>query len=63
MKQTRKQKQTLRHREKIYGCQGEEEWGKDEVGFGGQRLKTIIYRMDKQQGLTVIAQGTIFNIA
>ena len=53
MKQTTKQKQTLRYTKKIYGCQGEEGWGKDEVGFGDQQLKTIIYRMDKQQGLTV----------
>ena len=48
-----KQKQALRYRKKIYGCRGEEGWGKDEVGFGGQQLKTIIYGMDKQQGLTV----------
>ena len=53
MKQTTKQKQALRYTKKIYGCQGEEGWGKDEVGFGDQQLKTIIYRMDKQQGLTV----------
>ena len=34
MKQTTKQKQALRYTKKIYGCQGEEGWGKDEVGFG-----------------------------
>ena len=53
MKQTTKQKQTLRYRKKIYGCRGEEGCGKDEVGFGGQQLKTIVYKMDKQQDLTV----------
>ena len=53
MKQTTKQKQTLRYRKKIYGCRGEEGWWKDKMGFGGQQLKTIVYRMDKQQGLTV----------
>ena len=52
MKQTTKQKHALRYRNKIYGCQGQG-WVKDEVGFGGQQLKTIIYRMDKHQGLTV----------
>ena len=52
MKQTTKQKQALRYTKKIYGCQGQG-WGKDEVGFGDQQLKTVIYRMDKQQGLTV----------
>ena len=28
----------------------------------GLSMETIIYKMDKQQGPTVLAQGTIFNI-
>ena len=60
MKQTTKQKQTLRYRKKIYGCQGEEGWGKDEVGFGapliymgrGYILFHVLYRTSfRVQGL------------
>ena len=46
-----KQKQI--HKEQTGGCQGGEGWGRDGLGVWGQRMQTIIYRMDKQQGPTV----------
>ena len=48
-----KQKQTDRHREQTYGCQGGGGWGTNEVGGWDQQIQTIVYRMDKQQGPTV----------
>ena len=48
-----KQKQTHRHREQTCGCKGEGGWGRDEVRVWGEKMQTIIYRMDKQQGPTV----------
>ena len=54
-----KQKQTHRYKEQICGCQG---WrGRDELGVWGQQMQTLVYRVGKQQGLTIIAQG-IFNV-
>ena len=43
-----KQKQTHKHREQIYGCQGGGVWGKDGLGVWDQQAQTIVYRMDKQ---------------
>ena len=42
-----KQKQTRRHREQTYGCQGEEgrEWN---VRDWSWKIQTITFRMDKQ---------------
>ena len=48
-----KQKRTHRHREQTCGCQGEGEWGREELGVWDKQMQTIIYRMDKQQGPTV----------
>ena len=45
-----KQKQTHRHREQTCGCQGGGEGWTRILGLADAR---IIYRMDKQQGLTV----------
>ena len=53
MNLSRKQKQTHRHREQTCGCQGGGEWGRDELGVWDQKMQTIVYRMDKQQGPTV----------
>ena len=44
-----KQKQTHRHREQTCSCQ-EGGWGGKDWEFGVSRLKTILYRMDRQQG-------------
>ena len=41
--------QIHRHREQTCGCQGEGE-RRDGLGVWDSRCKTIIYRMDKQQG-------------
>ena len=48
--QSKKQKQTHRHREQTCGCQGE--GGQGRVGWGvwDQQMQTILYGMDKQQG-------------
>ena len=46
-----KQKQTQRHREQTCGCQGLGREGR--TGSLGVAMQTSIYRMDKQQGLTV----------
>ena len=51
-----KQKQTHRHREQTCGCQERGVggvWGGMEWEVGVSRCKLFIYRMDKQQGLTV----------
>ena len=58
-----KQKQNHGHREQTGGCQGGGGWGRAGVGGWDQQMQTIVYRMDKQQGPTVvIAQRTIFSI-
>ena len=36
-------------------------WGRDGLGVWNQQIQTIIYRMDKQQGPTVV-QKTVSNI-
>ena len=48
MKLSAKQKQTHRHRKQIYDGQGgwEREW--DGLGFWGQQMQTIPFRMDKK---------------
>ena len=51
MNTSKKQKQTHRHKEQTYGCQGGE--GREGLGVWDQQMQTIIYRMDKQQGPTV----------
>ena len=45
-------------------AKGEGVLGRVGLGVWGQQMQTIIYRMDKQQGPTVvpISQRTIFNI-
>ena len=48
-----KQKQTHRHRQQTCGCQGRGEWGREGLGVWDQQIRTIIGRMDKQQGRTV----------
>ena len=48
-----KQKQTQRHRDQTCGCQGREGQGRDGLGIWDQQMQTIIYKTDKQQGLTV----------
>ena len=48
-----KQKQTHRHREQTYGCQGGGKIGREGVGGWDQQMQSIIYRIDKQQGPTV----------
>ena len=45
-----KQKQTHRHREQTYGCQGGGVWGREGLGVWDQQMQTTIYRMEKQQG-------------
>ena len=57
-----KQKQTHRHRKQTYGYQRGKEWGRDKLGVSEQQVQTTINKIDKQQGLNYIAQGTIFNI-
>ena len=46
-------KQTHRHREQTYGCQGGGEVEEGWIGSLGLVDATIIYRMDKQQGPTI----------
>ena len=48
-----KQRRTHRHREQAYGCQGAEGLGREGLGVWDLQIQTIVYRMDKQQGLTV----------
>ena len=50
-----KQKQTHRHREQTYGCQGG--WGKERhrLGVWGWYMQTVTFRMGKQQ---VLLYGT-----
>ena len=53
-----KQKQTHRYKEQTCGCQG---WrGRDELGVWSWQMQTLVYRMGKQQGLTIIAQGIFY---
>ena len=54
-----RQKQTHRHRDRLVVAKG---GGGDGLGVWDQQMQIIIYRMDKQQGPTVLAQGTIFSI-
>ena len=56
-----KKAQTYRHEEQIVVSKGEGSEGGMDCEFG-IIMETIIYKMDKQQGPTVLAQGTIFNI-
>ena len=46
-------KETYRHRNQTYGCQGEGGWRRDGLGVWDQRVQTIMYKMDKKQGPTV----------
>ena len=48
-----KQKQAHRYREKICDCQGGWRVGSDELGSWDEQMKTITWRLDKQQGLIV----------
>ena len=48
-----KQKQTHRHREQTCDCQGGEGVRREGLGIWDYQMKTIIYRMDKQQGPTI----------
>ena len=48
MNLTMKQKQFHRRTAQTCGCQGEEGWGKDEMGGWGQQMKAILCKMDKQ---------------
>ena len=41
-------KQTNRHREQTYSCQGGEGWWRDRLGVWDQQMQTITYIMDKQ---------------
>ena len=45
-----KQKKTHRHREQSCSCH---RWGQGVVGFWGEEMQTITFRMDKQWGPTV----------
>ena len=49
-----KRKQTHRHRGQTCGCQGGAGWGREGLGVWGEQMQTIMYRMDKQQGPTVL---------
>ena len=53
-----KQKLTHRHREQTCGCQG----GGAGTQVWDQQIQTIIYRMDKQQGLSV-QHGELYSIS
>ena len=48
-----KQKQTHRHRELSCGCQGGSGQRRDGLEVWGQQMQNTIYRMDKQEDLTV----------
>ena len=48
-----KQRQTHGHREQTCGCQGGGGWERNGLGVWDQQMQTGIYRMDKQQGLTI----------
>ena len=51
----------LRHRKQIYGYQrGKAE--RDKLGVWDQQISATVYKIDKQQGPTVLAQGITFNI-
>ena len=52
MNLSRKQKQTHRHREQTYGCQGGAGRERDGLGVWGWQIQTVTFRMDKQ-GLNV----------
>ena len=41
------------YREQTGGCQGGGGWGRNGLGIWDSQMQTSIYRMDKQQGLTV----------
>ena len=45
-----------------FGCPGGLGWGWGGVGGWSQQIEAIIYRVDQQQGPTLAAQGTVFNI-
>ena len=47
------QKETHRHRDKTYGCQGVWEREMDRLGIWGWQMQTITFRIYKQPGLTV----------
>ena len=46
------QKQAHRYREQTCGCQCGEVVGRDGLGVWDKQMQTVIYRIDKQQGLT-----------
>ena len=54
-----KEKQT--HREQTYGYQGGMMWGGDSQGVWDGRVHIAIFKMDNQQNLLYIAQGTLLN--
>ena len=55
---TYQQKQTLKYRGQICGCQGGARWGRKGLGVD-QQMQTVIYRMDKQQSPTVYSVSMI----
>ena len=46
-------KQKQAHREQIVVAKGERGWGREGLGVWDQKMQTVLYRMDKQQGPTV----------
>ena len=54
-----KMTQTHRHEEQTVVSKGLREGWTVSLGLS---VETVIYKMDKQQGPTDLAQGTIFNI-
>ena len=58
-----KQKHIHTYREnRLNGCQGEGGQGKEGLGDWDQQMRTIMYRMDKQQGPTV-QHGELYSIS
>ena len=57
-----KQKQTHRHREQTCGCQGGGGLGREGLRVWDQQMQTSIYRVDKQQDLTV-EQRELYSIS
>ena len=57
-----KQKQIHRLIEWTYSCQGDRKGERNSYGIWDGHVHIAIFKMDNQQGPTVIAHGTLFNV-
>ena len=61
MKKCMKQKETHRHRDQTYDCQGGGGLGEGQIRIWDYQMQTTIYRIDKQQGPT--GRGITYSVS